>query len=88
MNPADTESTRLKLHLISDFNLETLGHYLANGGPGRSALRHRKMKGREGRAGVYSTKHRPRRTGAVAEGKLSPEALNRFIRLAVSPEPE
>jgi FkbH-like protein len=31
MNPADTESNGLKLHLISDFNLETLGHYLANG---------------------------------------------------------
>jgi FkbH-like protein len=31
MNPAGTESTSLKLHLISDFNLETLGHYLANG---------------------------------------------------------
>ena len=26
-----TESTSLKVHIISDFNLETLGHYLANG---------------------------------------------------------
>jgi hypothetical protein len=31
---------------------------------------------------------RPGRTGAVVEGKLSPEAFNRFIRLAVGPEPE
>ena len=31
MIPATTARTGLKLHLISDFNLETLGHYLANG---------------------------------------------------------
>jgi hypothetical protein len=54
---------------------------------GKVALRHRKMKGREGRAGVLG-KTQIRGTGTVAEGKLSPEALNRFIRLAVSPEPE
>lgn len=34
MNPTGTESPGLKLHLISDFNLETLGHYLANDSAG------------------------------------------------------
>jgi FkbH-like protein len=31
MIPTNTSRTGLKLHLISDFNLETLGHYLVNG---------------------------------------------------------
>lgn len=34
MNPTGKESAGLKLHLISDFNLETLGHYLANDSAG------------------------------------------------------